>query len=112
MITIIFEVWPKPEFKQQYLDTAASLLHELEQIDGFVGVERFESLTEPGKILSLSTFTDEDAVMRWRNTTEHRRAQAIGHSDFFSNYRLRVVSTVRDYGKFERDQAPEDNIVS
>lgn len=111
MICIIFEVWPKPEHKQQYLDTASRLKVELEKIEGFIEVERFESLTEPGKILSLSTFENEDAVTRWRNTVAHRHAQQVGNKDFFSDYRLRVVSTIRDYGKFDRKQAPDDNIV-
>jgi heme-degrading monooxygenase HmoA len=76
MIAVIFEVWPKPALRQTYLDIAASLRPQLEQIDGFVSIERFESLSEPGKILSLSFFRDDAAVAAWRNVEDHRRAQA------------------------------------
>jgi heme-degrading monooxygenase HmoA len=78
MIAVIFEVWPKPDKKQNYLDIAAALRPILERIDGFISIERFESLTEPGKILSLSFFRDEAAVAAWRKTEDHRRAQAPG----------------------------------
>jgi len=109
MIAVIFEVWPKPDKKQNYLDIAAALRPILEHIDGFISIERFESLTEPGKILSLSFFRDEAAVAAWRKTQHHRRAQAAGRSDIFANYRLRVASVIRDYGMQEREQAPADS---
>jgi heme-degrading monooxygenase HmoA len=110
MIAIIFEVWPKPNHKQDYLDIAASLRPMLETIDGFISVERFESLTEPGKMLSLSFFRDEAAVQAWRNLTAHRAAQAKGRAEVFANYRLRVASVIRDYGMHERQQAPRDSL--
>jgi heme-degrading monooxygenase HmoA len=109
MIAVIFEVWPKPELKQTYLDLAAALRSQLEEIDGFISIERFESLTEPGKILSLSFFRDEAAVAAWRNVEAHRRAQAKGRGEVFADYRLRIASVIRDYGMNERAQAPRDS---
>lgn len=109
MIAVIFEVWPQTDRKKEYLDIAADLRPLLEKIDGFISVERFESLYEPGKILSLSFFRDEAAVQAWRNTLEHRAAQAKGRGGVFANYRLRVASVLRDYGMQEREQAPADS---
>jgi len=109
MIAIIFEVWPHAEHKQEYLDIAGDLRPLLMQIDGFISVERFESIYEPGKMLSLSIWRDEKAVEAWRNVAEHRVAQAQGRGHIFKDYRLRVAGVMRDYGMFEREQAPEDN---
>lgn len=109
MIAMIFEVWPKPEHKQQYLDIAAELRALLVQIDGFISIERFESLYEPGKILSLGFFQDEAAVTRWRNLERHRAAQAKGRGELFDEYRLRMASVIRDYSKTDRAQVPEDS---
>jgi len=111
MIAVIFEVWPKPDQRQTYLDIAASLRPQLERIDGFISIERFESLTEPGKILSLSFFRDEAAVSAWRNLEDHRRAQAQGRNEAFANYRLRIAGVIRDYGMVDRAQAPKDSLV-
>src|SRR5215470_17596063 len=96
MIAVIFEVWPKPEHRQQYFDIAADLKPILQTIDGFISVERFESLTEKGKVLSVSFWRDEAAVER--NTIEHRRSQAKGRAQIFADYRLRIASVIRDYG--------------
>ena len=109
MIAVIFEVWPKPEHKKEYLDLAAELKPILETIDGFISVERFESLTEKGKILSLSVFRDEEAVAAWRNIPQHRKTQAKGRAVIFENYRLRIASVIRDYGMNDRAQAPKDS---
>lgn len=109
MIAVIFEVWPAPEAKKTYLDLAAALRPQLEQIDGFISIERFESLSEPGKILSLSFFRDEAAVQAWRTTNEHRAAQAKGRGGVFRDYRLRVAGVLRDYGLHQREQAPPDS---
>jgi heme-degrading monooxygenase HmoA len=109
MIAVIFEVWPDPDHRNDYFDLAAALKPQLEQIDGFISVERFESLTDKGKVLSLSFWRDEDAVARWRNLAEHRAAQAKGRSGIFADYRLRIASVVRDYGMNERAEAPEDS---
>ena len=107
MIAIIFEVWP--ERREDYLDIAAELRPLLKQIDGFISVERFESITERGKMLSLSFFRDEAAVQAWRNIAEHRAAQAKGRAGVFKDYRLRIASVIRDYGMNERAQAPADS---
>ena len=109
MIAVIFEVEPDPDRKQQYLDLAAALRPELEKIDGFISIERFQSLTNEGKILSLSFFRDEAAVAAWRNLEAHRRAQAKGRAGIFRNYRLRVAGVIRDYGMRDRGQAPKDS---
>lgn len=108
MIAIVFEVQPAPGRRGDYLDWAAELKPELERIEGFLSVERFESLTTPGKLLSLSFWEDEDAVTRWRNHAMHREAQAAGRGGLFSDYRLRVVSVIRNYGPDDRDEAPAD----
>src|SRR5947209_20535434 len=109
MIAVIFEVWPKPEHKQEYLDLAAELRPILQTIDGFTSIERFESLTEKGKILSLSIFRDEAAVEAWRNVSQHRKTQSKGRARIFDNYRLRVAGVIRDYGMNDRAQAPKDS---
>ena len=109
MIAVIFEVWPAKGQNSHYLDIAAGLRPMLEQIEGFISVERFQSLTNPDKLLSLSFFEDEVAVMRWRNTAQHRAAQAEGRAGVFADYHLRIASVIRDYGLTERDQAPEDS---
>jgi heme-degrading monooxygenase HmoA len=106
MIGVIFEVWPAEGCRQEYLALAAELRPLLETIDGFITVERFESLTESGKLLSLSFFRDEAAVERWRSVAEHRVAQQAGRSGIFRDYRLRVVGVIRDYGMYDRGQAP------
>jgi heme-degrading monooxygenase HmoA len=109
MIAVIFEAIPHPGRKQAYLDAAAALRPQLEQIDGFVSIERFESLSSPGKLLSLSFWRDEEAVQRWRNVEAHRRIQAEGRGWIFADYRLRVAHVLRDYGLDDRAQAPEDS---
>jgi heme-degrading monooxygenase HmoA len=109
MIAVIFEVEPDPGHKSLYLDTAAGLRPELEQIDGFISVERFQSITDPGKLLSISFFRDEACLKEWRNLDSHRKAQAMGRSGVFRNYRLRVAEVLRDYGMDERTEAPADS---
>lgn len=109
MIAVLFEVWPAEERRSEYLDLAAELKPLLYAVDGFISVERFESLAEPGKLLSLSVFRDEAAVQAWRSIAEHRVAQMRGRSGSFRDYRLRVSHVVRDYGLHERDEAPNDS---
>lgn len=109
MIAVIFEVEPAPGQRQAYLDIAANLRGQLEAIDGFVSIERFESLLRPGRILSLSFWRDEEAVARWRNVEAHRAAQEQGRTGVFRDYRLRVAEVVRDYGLHERAGAPQDS---
>ena len=109
MIAVIFEVWPHPEAKQTYLDLAARLGAQLGEIDGFVSIERFQSLTHPEKLLSLSIWRDEQAVARWRNLEAHRAVQHAGRHHVFADYRLRIAAVVRDYGMRDRAQAPNDS---
>jgi len=109
MIAVIFEVEPKSGRRQDYLDMAASLRPGLDAIDGFVSIERFESLTTPGKVLSLSIWRDEAAVAAWRGLDAHRRAQAAGRGEIFAGYRLRVAAILRDYGLRDRSEAPADS---
>ena len=109
MIAVIFEVWPAEGRQAAYLDTAAALRPELERIDGFVSIERFQSLAEPGKLLSLSFWRDEAAVAAWRQREAHRAAQAAGRGGVFRDYRLRVAQVLRDYGLDQRDEAPPDS---
>lgn len=108
MIAVIFEVEPAAGQRQAYLDIAVGLRAEPQRIDGFVSIERFESLSRPGHILSLSLWRDEAAVARWRTTEAHRTAQAQGRAAIFRDYRLRVAQVVRDYGLRERAEAPPD----
>lgn len=109
MIAVIFEVLPQAGRRQEYLDLAASLKPHLEQIEGFVSIERFASLAEPEKILSLSFWRDEEAVAAWRRFELHREAQQRGRQEVFADYRLRIAEVARDYGKNERAQAPADS---
>jgi len=109
MIAVIFEVTPYPGQDQAYLDLAAELRPLLAQIDGFISIERFRSLSTPEKFLSLSFWRDEAAVREWRNLEAHRQTQARGRSEVFSDYRLRVADVLRDYGLHAREQAPADS---
>jgi heme-degrading monooxygenase HmoA len=108
-IAVIFEVLPAPGRKQEYLDIAASLRPELEKIDGFISIERFQSLYNPDKILSLSFWRDEAAIRQWRNLELHREAQAKGRGGIFEDYHLRIAGVIRDYGMFDREEAPADS---
>jgi heme-degrading monooxygenase HmoA len=108
MIAIIFEVEPRDGQLQPYLDLAAELRPILERIDGFISVERFASLTTPGKYLSISFWRDEASVAAWRRQAHHRLAQHKGRTEIFAGYRLRVAHVLRDYGMHDRAQAPED----
>ena len=109
MIAVIFEVWPTEGQTNRYLDLAAALRADLDVVDGFLSVERFESLAQPGKLLSLSFFRDEAAIQAWRNLPSHRAAQARGRGGIFADYRLRIASVVRDYGLSDRAEAPTDS---
>lgn len=109
MIAVIFEVIPQVEAKQDYLQLAAELKPLLEEIDGFISIERFQSLSEPSKLLSLSFWRDEEAVLSWRQLEAHRSAQARGRASIFTDYRLRVATVLRDYGLQDRAQAPSDS---
>ncbi|WP_020593753.1 antibiotic biosynthesis monooxygenase family protein [Kiloniella laminariae] len=109
MIAVIFEVWPAAGQQEDYLGLAAALKADLDGMDGFISIERFQSLTTEGKLLSLSFWRDEQAVTNWRNHGKHRGTQGKGRAGVFSDYRLRVAEVKRDYGMFEREEAPKDS---
>jgi heme-degrading monooxygenase HmoA len=109
MFAVIFEVMPHDGSTQDYLDVAAQLRPLLDGIDGFISIERFQSLSQPGKLLSLSFWRDEAAIAEWRRLEQHRAAQSLGRNELFAGYRLRIAGVVRDYGKDERDEAPADS---
>ncbi|HEX4971985.1 MAG TPA: antibiotic biosynthesis monooxygenase [Steroidobacteraceae bacterium] len=112
MIAVIFEGIAQDAQKDAYLDAAARLRPLLADIDGFLSIERFQSLTTPGKILSLSFWRDEEAVRQWRNLEQHREVQRAGRSSIFEQYRIRVAEVVRDYGMEDRKQAPQDSVAA
>ncbi len=109
MIAVIFEVVPRHGKVKEYLDIAANLKPVLETIQGFISIERFQSLTNPEKILSLSFWADEKAIQQWRNIEMHREAQLKGRSFVFKDYHLRIADVVRDYSMFDRKEAPTDS---
>jgi len=108
MIAVIFESWPADGKMQTYLDMGRSLLSDLSEIDGPISIERFQSVTDPSKLVALSFWRDEAAVDAWRNVSIHRAVQAASRRDVFLDYRLRVAKVIRDYGKLDRAQAPVD----
>jgi heme-degrading monooxygenase HmoA len=108
MMAVIFELWPAQGRRDDYLRMAAALRSEVEKIDGFISVERFESLYEEGKLLSLQFWRDDAAITAWRRQLDHRRAQAVGKAGMFADYRLRIAEVVRDYGPNDRAEAPDD----
>lgn len=110
MIAVIFEVEPKTGQQDAYLDMAATLVPDLQEFDGFISVERFESLKNPGKLLSLSFWRDEEALQRWRNHDRHRKAQEAGRGRMFRDYRLRIAGVIRDYGMDRREEVPADSL--
>lgn len=109
MIAVIFEVWPTPDRSDEYFGLAAALRAELENFDGFISIERFQSITNPGKFVSISFWRDEASLQAWRNVEGHRSAQTAGRAGIFADYRLRVASVIRDYGMHDRAEAPEDS---
>ena len=109
MVSVIFEVWPAAGQREGYLDWAAELKQDLLKMDGFISIERFQSLCEPDKLLSVQFWRDDACLTAWRNLDAHRAAQSAGRSSMFSNYRLRIAEVTRDYGLNEREQAPADS---
>jgi heme-degrading monooxygenase HmoA len=110
MIAVIFEVIPNQGKKEEYLNIAASLRPELDHIEGFISIERFQSFSDPEKVLSLSFWKDEKSIQQWRNLEMHRDAQAKGRNEFFKDYHLRIAQVVRNYGMFDRKETPADSI--
>ena len=109
MIAVIFEVIPNEGKKEEYLDIAAKLRPELDHIEGFISIERFQNISNPEKVLSLSFWKDEESIQQWRNLEMHRHAQAKGRNEVFKDYHLRISTVVRDYGMFDRKETPEDS---
>ena len=109
MIAVIFEVEPTAEGRDPYLGLAAELRPLLDEIDGFISIERFQSLSHPERILSLSFWRDETAIEQWRQIEDHRQAQSAGRQGIFRDYRLRIAHVIRDYGLNDREQAPRDS---
>lgn len=109
MIAVIFEVFPAAGHKDEYLKIAAQLRPELEKIDGFISIERFQSIQDNQKMVSLSFWRDEEAIQQWRKLEVHRAAQTKGRASIFDNYRLRIADVKRDYGMFDRNEAPADS---
>lgn len=110
MIAVIFESWPKRGHSDTYLDMGKSMMSRVEGFDGFISIERFESVVERGKFIALSFWRDEDAVTAWRNVIEHRKIQKGSRQKIFDDYRLRVASVIRDYSMRDRTQAPDDSV--
>jgi heme-degrading monooxygenase HmoA len=110
MIAVIFEFTPADGRTQDYFDLVAQLKPELDKAEGFLSLERFESLTTPGKFVSLQFWKDEASVAKWRNVHLHRQAQAKGRAGIFREYRLRVAEVQRDYTRVDRAQAPKDSV--
>ena len=106
---MIFEVEPHAARRENYLRIAAELRALLDDIDGFISIERFQSLSDEGRILSLSFWRDEAAVAQWRTLEAHRTAQTEGRAQIFRDYRLRIAHVVRDYGISDRAEAPPDS---
>lgn len=109
MIAVIFEAWPHNDHYQRYLDLAAELKPLLADLDGFISVERFESLAEPGKLLSLSFWRDEESIRKWRSLELHRAAQSVGRTEIFHDYHLHIAEVTRDYSLTNRNQTPFDS---
>jgi len=109
MIAVIFEVQPAAGKAAEYFEIASSLRAELEKLDGFISIERFESVTTRGKFVSISFWRDEAAVAAWRNVEGHRMAQARGRDGIFADYRIRVANVMRDYSMNSRAEAPADS---
>ena len=109
MIAVIFELEPQSDEKETYFNIAESLRPLLNEIDGFISIERFQSLREPSCYLSLSFWRDEASVKEWRNKEGHRMAQKRGRTEIFVDYRLRIASVQRDYSMTNREQAPLDS---
>ena len=112
MIAVIFEFTPAPGRFAEYMDLVGELKPELDKAEGFISLERFESITTPGKFVSLQFWRDEESVRRWRNVQQHRAAQKQGRAGIFASYRLRIAGVLRDYSMHERGEAPRDSVVA
>ena len=107
-IIVLFEVKPTPDGMKRYLDLATALKPLLKGFEGFIRAERFSSLTEEGKLLSMNVWSDEAAVERWRNMAEHQMSQQEGREKLFESYRITVCSAIRSYTDQDRKEAPSE----
>lgn len=112
MIAVIFEFTPASGRFPDYMALVAQLKPELEKAEGFISLERFESITTPGKFVSLQFWRDEESVRKWRNLHKHREAQRQGRAGIFASYRLRIAGVERDYTMDERSEAPRDSVAA
>ena len=112
MIAIIFEVFPKSRKKDEYLRFASEMRSLVDQIEGFISVERFQSITYPNKLLSISLFENEAAVDEWRNLSTHRKMQSKGRKELFEDYDIKVVQVLRNYSMLDRKEAPTDSLLA
>ena len=112
MIAVIFEFTPAQGRFPDYMAEVAELKPELDKAEGFISLERFESITTPGKYLSLQFWCDEECVKKWRNLQQHREAQKKGRAGIFASFRLRIAGVIRDYTLEERAQAPADSVAA
>ena len=110
MIAVIFEFTPAEGRFPDYMKLVGELKADLDKADGFISLERFESITTKGKFVSLQFWRDEEAVRKWRNVQKHREAQKKGRAGIFKSYRLRIASVIRDYEMDRREQAPRDSV--
>jgi heme-degrading monooxygenase HmoA len=110
MIAVIFEFTPREGSFPEYMAIVDTLRDDLAKAEGFLSLERFESITTKGKFLSLQFWRDEESVRKWRNLQKHREAQKKGRASIFKGYRLRIASVIRDYEMDKRDQAPKDSV--
>ncbi len=108
-VIVLFEVTPTKEGMEKYLELAAMLKPMLSNVEGFIRAERFQSLNEEGKLLSMNIWENEEAVTKWRNTMEHRMSQAQGKNKLFESYKITVCSSIREYTNLDRKEAPEDS---
>jgi heme-degrading monooxygenase HmoA len=110
MIAVIFEFTPREGRFPEYMELVGQLKPELDKAEGFLSIERFESITTKGKFLSLQFWKDEESVKKWRNLQKHREAQKKGRAGIIASYRLRIAGVIRDYSMDERAQAPADSV--
>ena len=110
MIAVIFEFTPVEGRFPEYMKVVDTLREDLAKAEGFISLERFESITSKGKFLSLQFWRDEESVRKWRNLQKHREAQKKGRASIFASYRLRIAGVLRDYAMDEREQAPRDSV--
>ncbi len=108
-IIVLFEVTPTKTGAEKYLELAGKLRPMLSSAEGFISAERFKSINNEGKLLSLNIWESEEALEKWRNTLEHRMSQAEGKNKLFESYKITVCSSIREYSDKERQEAPKDS---